>query len=100
MQLKNSYLNLYAGEDNEEEEEGEEDGDDESPSELWNVICLPGSSLATRFAAVIDDLANRIEDTWCDSSQDHQPLSPISGLITSAFASITRWEDVFPSCAL
>ncbi|KAG2741267.1 hypothetical protein P692DRAFT_20880256 [Suillus brevipes Sb2] len=86
---KNPYLDLYAGEDNEEEEEEEEeeeDSADESRSKSRSVTCLPGSSSATRFAAVIDGLANRIEDTRCNASQDHRPLPPISELITSALS--------------
>jgi hypothetical protein len=35
-----------------------------------------------RFTAVIDGLANRIEDTQRNAFQDHWPLPPISELIT------------------
>jgi len=95
LQSKNPYLDLYAGEDNEEdeedeeeeeEEEEEEDSADESRSKSRSVTCLPGSSSAMRFAAVIDGLANRIEDTQRNASQDHRPLPPISELITPALS--------------
>ncbi|KAG1846393.1 WD40-repeat-containing domain protein [Suillus subalutaceus] len=93
LQSKNPYLDLYAGEDDgEEDKEDEDEGEDDNDSDVidddaWKVTCLPGSSSATRFAAVIDDLADKFEDTQHNSSQDRQPLpSSISGLIALASA--------------
>ncbi|KAG1728744.1 uncharacterized protein EDB91DRAFT_1085985 [Suillus paluster] len=90
LKLKNPYLDLDAEEDDEEEQEKEEqeqEEDDNGPSESWKVSCLPGSSLANKFTAVINDLSNRFKDTQQNSSRDHQRLpSSISGLITSTSA--------------
>ncbi|KAG1793682.1 uncharacterized protein HD556DRAFT_1308521 [Suillus plorans] len=84
--LKNPYLDLDAKDDDEEEEE--EGNNNNGPSESCKVMHLPGSSSAARFAAVIDHLANKFEDTQNNSSQNQQQSLPssISGLITSASA--------------
>ncbi|KAG2029836.1 hypothetical protein BDR03DRAFT_1017858 [Suillus americanus] len=88
--LINPYLDLYAGEDDDEEEveevdeeeveEVEEDLHDEGKGDddhAHKVTCLPGSSSATRFTAVINNLASRFEDTPRNLSLDCQ-VSPSS----------------------
>ncbi|KAG1809292.1 uncharacterized protein BJ212DRAFT_1302541 [Suillus subaureus] len=85
LQLKNPYLDLYAGEDDDKEEveegfndEGKEDaGEDDDEEEVeedfndegkednnhvWKVMHLPGLSSAARFTAIINHLARNITD--------------------------------------
>ncbi|KAG1836146.1 hypothetical protein DFJ58DRAFT_847138 [Suillus subalutaceus] len=81
--VKNPYLNLDAEEDEDEDEEVE-DHDHDGPSDSWKVTSLPGSSLADRFATVINDMTHRFEARQHSSSHGCQAIpSSISDLIPS-----------------